>query len=54
MKKRFYLGLIVFAVLLLALGRLIVRLPAAVLGTRRTRRDPGFSVGLSTRPSHLS
>jgi hypothetical protein len=30
MKKRFYTGLIVFAVLLLALGRLIVRPPRVV------------------------
>ena len=33
MKKRFYLGLIVFAVLLLAIGRLIVRPPVARLWT---------------------
>jgi len=31
MKKRFYIGLIVFAVLLLALGRLLVRPPVARL-----------------------
>jgi hypothetical protein len=43
MKKRFYLGLIILAVLLLALGRLILRPPATVLGTRRGRRDPRFS-----------
>jgi hypothetical protein len=30
MKKRFYIGLIVLAVLMLALGRLIVCPPAAV------------------------
>ena len=55
MKKRFYISLIVFAVLSLALGRLIVRPPVAVLGTRRRRRDPSFSPGLSTRFStHLS
>jgi hypothetical protein len=33
MKKRFYIGLIIFAVLLLALGRLIVRPPAALVRT---------------------
>jgi hypothetical protein len=49
MKKRFYIGLIVLAVLLLALDRLIVRAPVGMLGTRR--RDPGVSPGLST---HLS
>jgi hypothetical protein len=55
MKKRFYIGLIIFAVLLLALGRLILRPPAAVLGTKRGRRDPRFSPGPSTRLStHLS
>jgi hypothetical protein len=42
MKKRFYIGLIVLAVLLLALGRLMVRAPVGMLGTRR-RRDPGLS-----------
>ena len=42
MKKRLYIGLIVLAVLLLALGRLIVRAPVGMLGTRR-RRDPGLS-----------
>jgi hypothetical protein len=41
MKKRFYIGLIVLAVLLLALGRLIVRAPVGMLGTRR-RRAPGL------------
>jgi hypothetical protein len=35
MKNRFYLSLIILAVLLLALGRLIVRPPVVVLGTRR-------------------
>jgi hypothetical protein len=40
MKNRFYIGLIVFAVLVLALGRLIVRPPVAVLGTRKGGRDP--------------
>jgi len=55
MKKRFYIGLIVFAVLLPALGRLIVHPPAGVLETRRRRRDQMFSPGLSTRSStHLS
>jgi hypothetical protein len=39
MKNRFYIGLIVLAVLLLAFGRLIVRPPGAVLGTRRGSRD---------------
>jgi hypothetical protein len=48
MKKRFYIGLIVFAVLLLAFGRLIVHPPARVLGTRRRRRDQRFSPRLST------
>jgi len=43
MKKRLYIGLIVFAVLLLALGRLIVRPPVALLGPRKERRDPRFS-----------
>jgi hypothetical protein len=43
MKKRFYLGLIILAVLLLAFGRLILRPPAAVRGTRRGRRAPRFS-----------
>jgi hypothetical protein len=41
MKKRFYIGLIVFAVLLLALGRLIVRPPG--LGARRKGRALTFS-----------
>jgi hypothetical protein len=35
MKNRFYLSLIILAVLLLALGRLIVRPPVAVLSTRK-------------------
>jgi hypothetical protein len=47
MKTRFYIGLIVFAILLLALGRLIVRPPVRVLATRRRRRD--FSARPSTR-----
>jgi hypothetical protein len=51
MKKRLYLGLIILAVLLLALGRLIVRPPAAVLGATRRHRHLGSSDGLST---HLS
>jgi hypothetical protein len=33
MKKRFYISAIVFAVLLLALGRLIVHPPSALRGT---------------------
>jgi hypothetical protein len=37
MKKRVYIGAIVFAVLLLALGRLIVR-PPLTLGVRRVGR----------------
>jgi hypothetical protein len=41
MRKRFYISLIVFAVLLLALGRLIVRPPG--LGTWRKRRALTFS-----------
>ena len=35
MKNRFYLSLIILAVLLLALGRLIVRPPVALLRTGR-------------------
>jgi hypothetical protein len=42
MKTRFYIGLIVIAVLLLTLGRLVVR-PPVVLGTRRTRRNRRLS-----------
>jgi hypothetical protein len=34
MRKRFYIGLIVFAVLLLALGRLIVHPPVTLPGIR--------------------
>ena len=34
MKKRLYIGAIVFAILLLALGRLIVRPPLALRGAR--------------------
>jgi hypothetical protein len=34
MKRRFYIGVIVFAVLLLAFGRLIVHPPLAVRGAR--------------------
>jgi hypothetical protein len=49
MKKRFYIGLIIFAILLLALGRLIVHPPVARLQARRRRRARGFSVGPSTR-----
>jgi hypothetical protein len=41
MKKRFYVGLIVLAVLLLALGGLVVRSTAAVVRSR---------AGLRTRP----
>ena len=51
MKKRFYIGLVVFAVLLLALGRLIVRPPVPALGTRWRRRVPRLSAGLSTTRS---
>jgi hypothetical protein len=40
MKKRVYIGAIVFAVLLLALGQLIVRLPLT-LGVRRVGRLAG-------------
>jgi hypothetical protein len=40
MKKRFYIGAIVFAVLLLALGRLIVR-PPLTLRVRRVGRLAG-------------
>jgi hypothetical protein len=40
MKKRVYIGAIVFAVLLLALGRLIVR-PPLTLGVRRVSRLAG-------------
>jgi hypothetical protein len=42
MRKRFYIGLIVLAVLLLALGRLVVRSPAVLVRTtaRRTVRAP--------------
>jgi hypothetical protein len=47
MKKRFYLGLIILAVLVLALGRLIVRPPVAVLTRKRERRALRFSAGLS-------
>lgn len=55
MKRRFYLGLIVLAVLLLALGGLVVRSTAAVVqGTaRRTRpawlHDGAAPVSLSSR-----
>jgi hypothetical protein len=49
MKNRFYIGLIVFAVLMLALGRLIVRPPVAVLATRRRRHHQRFSRRLSAR-----
>jgi hypothetical protein len=49
MKNRFYLTLIILAVLLLALGRLIVRPPVAILSGRRGRQDPRVSAGLSTR-----
>jgi hypothetical protein len=48
MKKRFYIGLIVFAVLALALGRLIVR-PPGLPRVRRRWRHPRFGSGLSTR-----
>ncbi len=49
MKKRFYIGLIVFAVLALALGRLIVR-PPGLPGVRRRRRPQGSGPGfLPTR-----
>jgi hypothetical protein len=40
MRKRVYIGAIVFAVLLLALGRLIVR-PPLTLGVRRGGRLAG-------------
>ncbi len=40
MKKRFYIGAIVFAVLLLALGRLIVH-PPLTLRVRRVGRLAG-------------
>jgi hypothetical protein len=40
MKKRVYIGAIVFAVLLLALGRLIIR-PPQTLGVRRVSRLAG-------------
>lgn len=47
MKKRFYLGLIILAVLLLALGGLVVRSTAALFrmgfGLERSRRDPATS-----------
>jgi hypothetical protein len=60
MKKRFYLGLIILAVLLLALGRLIVRPPVARAWTNARRpvkapERPAFGTGFSTRSStHLS
>jgi hypothetical protein len=44
MKKRLYIGLIVFAVLLLALGRLIVRPP------RVLRKQRGVPRPSSSRP----
>jgi hypothetical protein len=44
MKKRFYIGLIVFAILVLALGRLIV-CPPGLSGVRRRRRHPRFWSG---------
>jgi hypothetical protein len=42
MKKRFYIALVVLAVLLLALGRLVVRSPAVLVRTRarRTVKEP--------------
>lgn len=49
MRKRFYIGLIVLAVLLLALGRLIVHPPATVLGTRRRRSFPRYPPGPAKR-----
>jgi hypothetical protein len=52
MKKRLYIGLIVFAVLLLAFGRLIVR-PPRVLRKRRGLPRPSSSAGSST-PFYLS
>jgi uncharacterized membrane protein len=55
-KKHLYIGLIVFAVLLLALGRLIVRPPVAGVWTSARRpgkapKRPALSTGLSTRSS---
>jgi hypothetical protein len=46
MKTRFYTGLIVFAILLLALGRLIVRPPMPRLRTRKREGD------IDPRPVH--
>ena len=37
MRKRLYIGLIVLAVLLLALGRLVVRSPVVLVRTRARR-----------------
>ena len=56
MKKYLYIGLIVFAVLLLALGRLIARPPVAGVWTSARRpvkapKRPALSTGFST---HLS
>lgn len=60
MKKNLYIGLIVFAVLLLAFGRLIARPPVAGVWTSPRRpvkapKRPALSTGFSTRSStHLS
>ena len=56
MKKYLYIGLIVFAVLLLALGRLIARPPVAGVWRSARRpvkasKRPALSTGFST---HLS
>jgi hypothetical protein len=42
MRKRFYLAVIVLAILLLALGGLVVRLRPRQLSTRWLRFDRGF------------
>jgi hypothetical protein len=52
MKKHFYIGLIVFAVLLLALGRLIVRPPVARVW--RTARRSVKAPERRTRPAPAS
>jgi hypothetical protein len=46
MKKRFYVGVIVLAVLLLALGGLIVRSTAAVVRSRAGFRPGGSRVDI--------
>jgi hypothetical protein len=40
MKKRFYIGLIIFAVLLLALGRMVVRPPVGGAGNEEDAWGP--------------